>query len=83
MAGGSATSGEVKWAVAKTTAKDEFCIPTCRNEVLVSNSYRNKTLNSPIDNISIEIARRCGSLNPQKVADKYLQQKNLLIPEVL
>lgn len=32
MAGGSATSGEVKWEAAKTTPKDEFCIPTCRNE---------------------------------------------------
>ena len=32
MAGGSATSGEVKWEVAKTKPKTEFCIPTCGNE---------------------------------------------------
>lgn len=32
MAEGSATSGEVKREAAKTTPKDEFCIPTCRNE---------------------------------------------------
>lgn len=31
-------------------------------------------------NTSIEIARRCGSLNPQTVADKYLQHENFLIP---
>lgn len=45
MAGGNATSGEVKWEVAKTTPKDEFCIPTCENEVLVLNRY--KRLSSP------------------------------------
>jgi hypothetical protein len=28
-AGGRATKGEEKCAVAKTTPKDEFCIPTC------------------------------------------------------
>lgn len=29
MAAGSATKGEVKWEVAKTTPNEEFCIPTC------------------------------------------------------
>lgn len=31
-AGGSATKGEEKCAVAKTTPRDEFCIPTCKPE---------------------------------------------------
>lgn len=38
MAEGNETSGEVKWEVAKTTPKAEFCIPTYENEVLESNS---------------------------------------------
>lgn len=31
-AGGKATKDEEKCAVANTTAKDEFCIPTCNPE---------------------------------------------------
>lgn len=31
-AGGRVTKGEEKCAVAKTTPKDEFCIPTCNPE---------------------------------------------------
>lgn len=30
VAAGSATAGEEKWEVAKTTAKAEFCMPTCK-----------------------------------------------------
>ena len=29
-AGGTATIGEEKWEVAKTTPKEEFCMPTCK-----------------------------------------------------
>lgn len=29
IAEGKATMGEVKWDVAKTTPRDEFCMPTC------------------------------------------------------
>uniref|UniRef100_M1A2Z7 Sodium-bile acid cotransporter n=1 Tax=Solanum tuberosum TaxID=4113 RepID=M1A2Z7_SOLTU len=30
IAGGNATNGDVKCAVAKTTPKEEFCMPTCK-----------------------------------------------------
>ena len=30
IAGGNATIDDVKWAVAKTTPKEEFCMPTCK-----------------------------------------------------
>lgn len=29
IAEGNATIGEMKWDVAKTTPKEEFCMPTC------------------------------------------------------
>ena len=32
MAGGNATIGDGKWDVAKTTPKEEFCIPTCKED---------------------------------------------------
>lgn len=35
IAGGNATMDEVKCAVAKTTPKEEFCMPTCNIEGLV------------------------------------------------
>ena len=33
MAGGNATIGDGKWDVAKTTPKEEFCIPTCKEKI--------------------------------------------------
>lgn len=42
IAGGNATIGEVKWDVAKTTPKDEFCIPTC--EEALHNSIMNASI---------------------------------------
>jgi hypothetical protein len=29
-AAGTAVKGDAKWMVARTTPKDEFCIPTCQ-----------------------------------------------------
>lgn len=31
IAAGNATIGDVKWDVARTTPKEEFCIPTCND----------------------------------------------------
>lgn len=33
IAGGNATIADAKWEVARTTPKEEFCIPTCVNSV--------------------------------------------------
>jgi hypothetical protein len=37
--GGKATKGVEKWAVANTTAKDEFCIPTCNPQRTLFNAF--------------------------------------------
>lgn len=37
-AGGTTTIGEEKWEVAKTTPKEEFCMPTCK-EVSINENY--------------------------------------------
>lgn len=75
IAEGNATIGEVKCDVAKTTPREEFCMPTCNRWSNNKNKFITKSSNFTHrwGITSIDMARLCGSLNPPKAAERYLK----------